>query len=129
MSIGEFLNGIKILVDQLAAESRPLTPAELNVIIFQNICQDYQGILSALNLHPAPIEFNELIGYLFAHEMFLKNSSTLLHILVLQQHRLLLHKILRMGYLPLHRPTSSTYHTSIHHAHVSTSKLPTKFAV
>ena len=62
MIVSQYLQKVKLLTDKLAASGRPLSNAEFNVIIYQNLGSDFHSLIIALNQRPTPISFKELHG-------------------------------------------------------------------
>ena len=48
-----------------------MTHVEFNAIIYRNIGVEYHSIITALNLRPDPVSFDELHGHLLTHEILL----------------------------------------------------------
>jgi hypothetical protein len=76
LTVSQFLQKAKALADELNAAGRPLSPAEFNAVIYRNIGQEYHPIITALNLHPTPVDFYELHGHLVAHEILLNSANS-----------------------------------------------------
>lgn len=73
MSVTTYLHKAKSLADELAATGRAMSIAEFNVIIYCNIGSEYHPLISALNLQPELMSFQDLHSLLMAHEVLLQS--------------------------------------------------------
>lgn len=75
ISVSQYLQKSKALVDELAIAERQLSISEFNAIIYRNIGSEFHPIITALNLHLEPASFHGLYGHLLAHEILLKSTQ------------------------------------------------------
>ena len=59
-TISQYLIKAKSIVDELAAAGHPLSPAKFNAIIFRNLRQEFQSVVTNLNMRPELVPFVEL---------------------------------------------------------------------
>lgn len=74
MSVSDYLQKAKALVDELSTAGCPLSIAKFNAIIYRNVNPDYYSVtITALNQYMESISFHELRVQLVAHEVLLQS--------------------------------------------------------
>nr|XP_010943364.1 uncharacterized protein LOC105061103 [Elaeis guineensis] len=72
--ISSFLRQAKFFTDELAAAGQPVSIANFNAIIFNNLSADFNEMVTALSIRANPIPFPELHSLLLSHEIQLSTQ-------------------------------------------------------
>lgn len=67
----EYLQKVKCLAGELAAAGRPMSIAEFNVVIYQNIDREFQSLSTHIRPEPKKVH-----SHLISHEILLKSYTS-----------------------------------------------------
>jgi hypothetical protein len=68
LSVTEYFQKLKQLVDTLAAVHRPLNDFEVNSYLLAGLSSDYESMIASIQMLAAPMSLDELYGHLLTHE-------------------------------------------------------------
>uniref|UniRef100_A0A2N9GFK8 Retrotransposon gag domain-containing protein n=1 Tax=Fagus sylvatica TaxID=28930 RepID=A0A2N9GFK8_FAGSY len=68
LSVTEYFQKLKQLVDTLATVHRPLDDFEVNSYLLAGLSSDYESMIASIQMLAAPMSLDELYGHLLTHE-------------------------------------------------------------
>uniref|UniRef100_A0A2N9G2P8 Retrovirus-related Pol polyprotein from transposon TNT 1-94-like beta-barrel domain-containing protein n=1 Tax=Fagus sylvatica TaxID=28930 RepID=A0A2N9G2P8_FAGSY len=68
LSVTEYFQKLKQLVDTLAAVHHPLDDFEVNSYLLAGLSSDYESMIASIQMLAAPMSLDELYGHLLTHE-------------------------------------------------------------
>ena len=71
LSVIEYFQKLKQLVDTLTAVHRPLDDFEVNSYLLAGLSSDYESMIASIQMLAAPMSLDELYGHLLTHEQCL----------------------------------------------------------